>query len=149
MVDNPDIKELLDLFDKCKVQFVLIGGYAVMHYTEPRYTKDIDLLVSSKSPNAQAIVQALKEFGVPESELKLELFSSEGNFYKIGRPPWRVDIMTSAEPLSFEQIWQDSTEIEFGERKIRIVSRQHLIALKEYAARPQDLLDLEKLTLSR
>ena len=42
MIENQDVLDLIQLFNKNKVRFLLVGGYAVMHYTEPRYTKDID-----------------------------------------------------------------------------------------------------------
>jgi hypothetical protein len=40
---NQDFKELLEVFDQLGVRYLIIGGYAVMKHTEPRYTKDLDL----------------------------------------------------------------------------------------------------------
>ena len=43
MLTSPDFKELLSIFRDAEVQYLVVGGYAVMRYTEPRYTKDLDL----------------------------------------------------------------------------------------------------------
>ncbi len=97
MFANTDVRELVQCLLKHQVRFLLVGGYAVIYYTEPRYTKDIDLLVKAAPENARRIIVALKEFGVPLNTVSEELFAHEGNFFKIGKPPWRVDLITSLE----------------------------------------------------
>jgi hypothetical protein len=61
----PDFKELLSVFHSRKIRYLLIGGYAVSHYAQPRTTKDLDLLVSPDRENAGALYAALAEFGAP------------------------------------------------------------------------------------
>ena len=55
MLTSPDFKELLNLFKKHNVKYLVVGGYAVMLYTEPRFTKDLDLLISIEIKNATAV----------------------------------------------------------------------------------------------
>ncbi len=44
---NSDFIDLLSLFDKHQVRYLVAGGYAVMYYSEPRYTKDLDVVVGT------------------------------------------------------------------------------------------------------
>jgi predicted nucleotidyltransferase len=145
MIDNEDIEELVGFLNSVGVKYVLIGGYAVMHYAEPRYTKDIDFFVKASQENAEKIIKALVQFGIPENQLDSTLFSSEGNFFKFGRPPWRVDFMTSLKGVSFEEIYLNAKEIEFAGQQLPIISKSDLIVVKREAGRPQDLLDVEAL----
>ncbi len=62
---NTDFKELLKIFNQHAVKYLVVGGYAVMKYSEPRYTKDIDLWVEAAPDNARKVFQALKAFGAP------------------------------------------------------------------------------------
>ena len=81
MLTSPDFKSLLNLFKRYNVRFLVIGGYAVMKYTEPRYTKDLDLWIAIDPPNASSVFHALKEFGAPLSGLSEKDFSKEEYFY--------------------------------------------------------------------
>jgi hypothetical protein len=81
MLTSPDFKELLNLFTKYNVKYLIVGGYAVMRYSEPRFTKDLDLFISIELQNATAVYHALKEFGAPLSNLTVTDFTQErGNF---------------------------------------------------------------------
>ena len=148
MFANNDVREFVECLLKHNVRFVLIGGYAVIYYTEPRYTKDIDFLVDASAENALRIIAALQEFGVPSDQLPKELFEHKGNFFKIGKPPWRIDLITSIEGLNFKDIYNRSLSIEVDGLKLQIASRKDLIASKTKANRPQDLMDIAALKRS-
>ena len=64
-----DFKDLLEVLDAFGVRYLIVGGYAVMKYTEPRYTKDLDLWIQATPKNARAVFKALKEFGAPLANL--------------------------------------------------------------------------------
>ncbi|MEZ4754971.1 MAG: DUF6036 family nucleotidyltransferase [Bdellovibrionota bacterium] len=145
MFNHPDIIELIETLNTHSVKFILIGGYAVIHYAEPRYTKDIDFLVGADANNAKQIVTALSEFGIPKDQIRQGLFEEEGNFFKFGQPPWRIDLITSVSGASFNEIYDRSQIQKVGEIELRIIAKTDLIKLKELAGRPQDLLDLEML----
>ena len=87
MLTSPDFKDLLNLLKKHKVKYLVIGGYAVMKYTEPRFTKDLDLFVSVEPKNAKAVYAALKEFGAPLTNLTENDFMQQGYFYQMGAAP--------------------------------------------------------------
>ena len=48
MAENPHYKELLQLLNEFEVEYLIVGGFAVMKYSEPRYTKDLDVWGSRK-----------------------------------------------------------------------------------------------------
>jgi hypothetical protein len=102
MLTSPDFKELLNLLEKYKVRYLVVGGYAVMKYTEPRFTKDLDVWVSTDTENSKAVYAALKEFGAPLKKLTPADFVQEGYFYQMGRPPFRLDVMMSIPGVTFE-----------------------------------------------
>ncbi len=145
MLTSRDFSELLSLFTANKVRFLVVGGYAVMKYTEPRYTKDLDLWIAVDARNANAVFRSLREFGAPLGKLTARDFQEEDQVYQMGRPPLRVDILMSASGVDFKAAWARREEICLGEMVIPFISRADLIANKRATARPQDLLDLKSL----
>lgn len=89
MAESPDFKELLHAFNKKKAEYLIVGGYAVMKYTEPRFTKDLDLWIRNSQENAAKVYEALAEFGAPlrKDGLVPEDFASEDMTYQIGVAP--------------------------------------------------------------
>jgi hypothetical protein len=71
----------------------VIGGHAVIQHAEPRFTKDLDLWISTDSNNAAAVYKTLKTLRAPLADLTEGDFSEEGYFYRMGVPSVRVDIL--------------------------------------------------------
>jgi len=145
---NSDFKELLRIFNGHKVKYLVVGGYAVMKYTEPRYTKDLDLWISSDPENAKAVFRSLREFGAPLTGLSETDFTQEGAFYQMGRPPARIDILMSIDGLCFEDAWAHRLRVNFDDTPAFLISRQDLMTNKKATGRPQDLIDVDNLTLA-
>ena len=145
MLTSPDFKELLNLFKKHNVKYLVVGGYAVMLYTEPRFTKDLDLLISVEIKNATAVYNALKEFGATLADLKVKDFSREGYFYQMGRPPMRVDILMSIPGVKFSSAWSRRKQLTIDGIKMNFISKEDLIASKKASGRSQDLIDVKNL----
>ncbi len=146
MFVNSDFSDLLRLFNANQVKYLVIGGYALIQYAEPRYTKDLDLWISADATNAQAVYRALHEFGAPLADLTAADFAQEGYFYQMGVPPVRVDILMGIPGASFDEAWPRRLEVDFDGLSVPFISRQDLIVAKRAAGRPQDLLDVEQLT---
>lgn len=143
---SSDFKDLLNLFNLYHVKYLIIGGYAVIKYTEPRYTKDLDLWIRADQDNAVAVFQALREFGAPLAGMTEDDFAHEGYFYQMGLPPVRVDILMSIPGLTFDHAWENRVEADFDGTPVVFISREDLIASKRAAGRPQDLIDVASLT---
>jgi len=145
MLTSPDFKELLKIFEKYKIRYLVVGGYAVMKYSEPRFTKDLEIFITTDQDNANNVYTALKEFGAPLEDLTSEDFAHKGYFYQMGRPPLRVDIMMSIPGIDFDEAWENREVVELDDLTIYFISRSDLIRAKEASARPQDMIDIDKL----
>lgn len=145
MFVNSDFSDLLNLFKANNVKYMVIGGYAVVQYTEPRFTKDLHLWISTQPDNAEAVFAALKEFGAPLEGMSPKDFSEEGYFYQMGVPPVRVDILMGIPGVQFDEAWERRVEVQFDDVSVTIISREDLIQAKRAAGRPQDLLDADSL----
>ena len=140
-----DFKELLESFDAQKVEFVIVGGYAVAHHGAPRYTRDIDLYVNPTKANAERIMAALDAFGFGEIGLKSEDFQKPEQVIQLGYPPVRIDLITSIAGITWEQAAGGISRGEYGGEPVPFLGREELIASKKAAGRPQDLVDAKKL----
>jgi hypothetical protein len=142
MLQSRDFKELLRLLEKHEVRYLVVGGYAVMLYSEPRWTKDLDLWIALDPPNASAIFAALREFGAPLAGLTEQDFAAPGYFYQMGNPPLRVDVMMGIPGCDFEAAWARRHTISLAECHIHFIGRDDLITVKRASGREQDLKDV-------
>jgi len=92
---NSDFKGMLKSFLDFQVEFLVVGGFAVMRYTEPRYTKDLDILITNSLENSERVIKALRAFGAPLSDVTAADFMTDDGFYQIGVAPNRVDVITN------------------------------------------------------
>ena len=139
-----EFKELLSSFNAKNVRYLIVGGYAVSLYVQARTTQDIDILVATDPENAQAVYAALQDFGAPLEGLSAADFATKGQFFRMGRVPFAVDILPEADGIDFEQAWSNRVEAIIDERACRkafFISRADLITNKLAAGRPQDLAD--------
>ncbi len=143
---NQDFKDLLRLFAEHGVEYLDVGGYAVMHHAQPRYTKDLDLWIHPEAKNAGRVANPLREFGVPLNEVTQDDFAHEGLQFMIGLPPCAVDFLTTVEGLSFPEAWQTRVDVTLDDIPVFYLSRADLIESKRATARPQDLADLDELS---
>ena len=145
---SSDFKDLLSVFNAYHVRYLVVGGYAVVYYSEPRYTKDLDIWVSTDKDNAAAVFRALAAFGAPLAGLTEDDFAQEGYFYQMGVPPVRIDILMFVQGLTFEEAWRRHVETQFDGVPAKLISREDLITIKQAAGRPQDLIDVTNLSQS-
>ena len=145
MFVNSDFTDLLKIFSEYNVKYLIIGGYAFIQYAEPRYTKDLDLWISTDPTNASSVYAALRSFGAPLAGLTKDDFSEEGYFYQMGVPPVRVDILMGIPGMDFKQAWRKRVETDFDGLLVSFISREDLIAAKRASGRPQDLIDADTL----
>ena len=141
-----DWKDLLSGLVTGRVEFLVIGGYAVMKYTEPYNTKDLDLWTNPTPDNAVRLYEVLARFGAPLKGVSPEYFTVPGNFFQIGVSRWRVDMLTStAAGLSFESAWSRRGEMIVAGVTAPVISREDLILTKRAAGRKRDLIAVEEL----
>jgi hypothetical protein len=140
-----DFKELLELFNSNRVEYLVIGAHALAFHGYIRATKDIDLYVRPTGANAQRIMAALSAFGFGDVGLKQEDFEKPAQIIQLGYPPVRIDLVTSIEGVSWEQAARGKCVGEYGGEPVPFLGRAQLIANKKATGRLQDLADAEKL----
>jgi len=129
-----------------RVKYLVIGAYAVAIHAQPRATKDLDILVKADPENAKAVFAALAEFGAPLQGLTSADFEEPGSFFRMGREPVGLDILTSIPGVEFDVAWPRRVEEVFHEEtnlRANFVCREDLLAAKRAAGRRQDLADVE------
>jgi hypothetical protein len=141
-----DFEELLKLLEEQKVEYLIVGGYAVAFHGYPRFTKDIDIFYRRSSENIKKLQTALIKFGFPSHELPEELFQSKENVITFGIEPVRVDIISEIDGVDFDQAWGKRVRGSYGEAEVNFISRIDLIKNKKSTSRLQDKADAEKLS---
>jgi predicted nucleotidyltransferase len=140
-----DFKEFLKLLNAHKVEYLLIGGYAVSYHGYPRATVDMDIWISMNPDNADKIVAVLKEFGFDSSELSPEMFLKEWQVIRLGVPPVRVELNTMISGVDFDDCYAERVTDVLDGVEVNLINLKHLKANKKAAGRHQDLADLENL----
>ena len=142
---SEDMRDLLTIFSRLGVQYLIVGAHAVSAYVEPRATKDLDILLNTTAENAVRVLAALKEFGAPLAGVTQADFEDPDSFFVVGVKPNRVDLLKSIPGLDFKEAWAKRKVVVLGTLELVIPCLEHLLAAKLAAGRPQDLLDAEKL----
>ncbi len=142
---NNDYKDMLRCLADEKVKFLLIGAYAMAAHGYPRATMDIDFWVQPSPENAEAVLRALKIFGAPLFDLSVKDLQKGGTIFQIGVVPRRIDVITSASGLDFEETYSRSVEVEIEGIPVRVPSVEDLIRNKKASGRKKDLADVESL----
>jgi hypothetical protein len=138
----PDFLELLRAFEKHKVAYAVIGGYAVGIHSEPRYTKDLDIVVSPTKRNAKAVLRALSDFGAPIDNLTIEDLLRPGLLYVFGIPPLRVDMLNRLKGAKVDSVIRRAKRVKVADTILRVINLDDLIKVKMALGRPQDKADV-------
>lgn len=140
-----DFEELLELLNKNKVRYCIVGAFAVAFYSRPRYTKDLDILVEPSVENAKKILEALDAFGFGSLNLSQRDFTNPKNIVQLGYEPVRVDLITSLGKMKFNEIWKTKKTGQYGKVKVHFIGLAKLLENKKSSGRKQDLADIEVL----
>ncbi len=141
----PDFKEFLRLLNAHKVEYLVIGGYAVGYHGYPRATADMDIWIAVHPANANKIVAALKDFGFDPPDLTPELFLRQWQIIRLGVPPVRIEIATTISGVDFAGCYAERVEDTLDGVPVNLISLKDLKRNKQASGRHQDLADLEHL----
>ena len=145
MIIDKDFKEFIQLLNKNKVKYLVVGGYAVALHGHPRYTKDLDIWIWINKSNAEKLINTLNEFGLNSLGLKPDDFLSSGNVIQLGYPPNRIDLLTSVDGVDFNSCYESRIEVEIENINVDFIDLENLKKNKKASGRYQDLADLENL----
>lgn len=146
---NKDFEELLHHLNSAHAKYLVVGAYAVIFYTEPRYTKDMDLWVEPEPDNAEKVLKALKRFGAPIENLTIHDLTNPDMVFQMGIEPNRIDILMGIGKMTFDHAWKNKRPSNYGNEKINMIDFDDLVVAKKFAGRAKDKLDLEALLATK
>jgi predicted nucleotidyltransferase len=141
-----DFKEFLALLDSEKIEYLLIGGYAVSLHGHVRATNDMDVWVAPDTENLQRLKSALIQYGFAPSSIPKKLFEPPAEILRIGQPPLRVEIFNKIPGIDFAPAYARRVEVIADGAKLNLIHLEDLRANKKATGRPKDLLDVEELS---
>jgi hypothetical protein len=142
---HKDFAEFLKLLNKKKVEYVIVGGYAVAFYGHVRMTKDLDVLFRNAPQNIQKLISVLSQFGFSADSLDEVAFSEQGKIIRMGVSPVMIELINTISGVSFEAAWKNRVRGPYGRIQVNYLSQQNLLKNKKASGRPQDIADVEAL----
>jgi len=142
---NEDYKEMLQSLLDQKVEFIVVGAYALAAHGFPRATGDMDIWIKPNEKNSKKVYKALARFGAPINEIREDEFSQPGLIFQIGVVPRRIDIITKIDAVEFDEADSDKIFVDIDDLKIPVLSIDKLIKNKMATGREKDLLDAKLL----
>jgi predicted nucleotidyltransferase len=147
-MDQPlprDFKEFLLLLNSEKIDYMLVGGYAVSYHGYPRPTGDLDVWIAMDRSNAERVVKALAKFGFGDAGATPDLFLAPGKVVRMGNPPVRIEIISSISGVDFAPCRSRRIDAVLDGVPVHVIALADLVANKRAAGRPKDLNDLSHL----
>ena len=142
---NPDWREFFESFAKHEVEYLVVGALALAYHGHPRLTGDVDVWIRPTPQNAENVLSALEEFGVGSLNISKEDLTGDDTVIQIGFPPRRIDVLTFATGVAFDDAWETREEMRFDSLAVSVIGRAALIQNKKATGRPQDLADVASL----
>ena len=140
-----DLSEFVELLNSHGVEFVVVGGHAVAFHGHPRLTGDIDFFIRATGANAKLLLTALDAFGFGDIGLTAADLTTAGRVVQLGRPPNRIDLLTSISGVSFEEAWSSRVAGPLGAHTVSFIGWDELIRNKTASDRDKDRLDVKRL----
>lgn len=138
----PEWNEFIGLLCAARVRFLIVGAHALAVHGRPRATGDLDILVDPTPTNAARLASALNDFGFAALARQTKELGTPDRMVTLGRPPLRIDVMTSISGVSFADAWRGRKPVRFGGHRVGVLGKAEFERNKRASGRPQDLLDL-------
>jgi hypothetical protein len=143
---NDDFKDFVIYLNQNQVEYIIVGGYAVIIRGYSRSTGDIDIWVNKTKENFIKLQSAITQFGLPLSAVKeSEFFSEDYDVFSFGKPPYAIEIMTAVKGLDFNSTHTSATIEQINDTPVRVIHLRNLIEAKKASGRSKDMNDIENL----
>ncbi len=142
---HPDFREFLKLLNATRVEYLLIGGYAVGYYGYSRTTLDMDIWIAVSPDNARKMTKVMNRFGFPEGSVDESVFLEKKKILRLGLPPVRLEILNDISGVSFDVCYARKNRATVDGVKVNLIAFDDLVRNKAASGRYKDLDDLEHL----
>ena len=141
-----DFEDFVKLLNLQKVEYMVVGGYALAFHGKPRHTGDLDIWINISENNADRMLRVLKDFGLSAMAFKKEDFLKPGYISQIGYPPLRIDILNTIDGIEFKDAVKDMNRVEVEKDFIiNFIGLNDFVKNKKATGRIQDLADIEEI----
>ena len=140
-----DFEDMLELLDRHRVRYLIIGGLAFIYHAKPRYTKDMDLWLDSEPENVERANLALSEFGSPQ----LLDPDNPDEILQLGAGPNRIDLLRETVDFEFAKAWDRRIQGTYGRARANWIDLDSLIAIKSRIDHPRHREDVRILRMVR
>ena len=147
-----DFVDFIDVLNAHRVQFVLVGGYALGVHGHVRATADIDFLYRCTEDNVSQLCRALEAFGAPPSIIDARALLSPNTVTFFGVPPLRIDLLASISGVTTDHVFASALTTTVGSQTLLVIGREALLANKKASGRDKyrrDVRAIEMATRSR
>ena len=141
----PDFDEFCGLLLAHRVEFVIVGAYALALHGAPRATGDLDILVKPTEENGRRLIAAIAAFGFPTDALSAQDVASGHRIIQMGVEPVQIHVMSDISGVSWDEVWAGRVGAHCGSHDVAFIGRNQFLANKKASGRPQDLADVHKL----
>ncbi len=142
---NQDFLEFIGFLEEERVEYLVIGGYAVGLHGFPRYTGDIDFFIEISDDNAAKILRVFEKFGFGDIGITQNDFLKEDHVVEIGREPRKIQVLTGIDGVSFKDCAERKVELLLSDVAVKFIGKEDLMKNKAASGRPKDRIDLEEL----
>jgi hypothetical protein len=142
---TPDFRDFFETLHAHRVDYLLVGGYAVGLHGYVRHTSDIDIWVGVDAENAERLIKAVQDFAGDSETLSAEKFTRPSYFLFIGIEPNRLDLITTIPGVDFARCRSQAVTMQLDDIEVQVIDRESLIRNKRASGRPKDLIDAEAL----
>ena len=112
---HPDFRDLLSALADSNAEYLVVGGWAVGFHAEPRFTKDLDLLIGPADANLEIVANVLERFGAPAQTVDALRRLGPDEFLFFGHPPVRIDILRRVDGVEFAQAFEKQVPAQEAE----------------------------------
>lgn len=146
MILAKDFEDFVKLLNHHKVEYMIVGGYALAFHGKPRHTGDLDIWINLSERNAVRLLKVIKDFGLGSMGFEKEDFLKPGYISQIGYPPLRIDILNNIDGVEFIHAVEDMQHLEPEPGfKINYIGLNDFIKNKQASGRSQDLSDIKEI----
>jgi len=145
MVFEKDFRDLCALLSEEKIDYLIVGSYAVAFHGAPRATGDLDILTRPEHEHVVRLLSAIERFGFPTVGVTPEYLLSYGKILQLGRVPVQIHLMTSITGVDWNEAWGSRQQGVYGGVPVYFIGLTALVANKAAAARPKDVADIKAL----
>jgi predicted nucleotidyltransferase len=142
---SKDLREFIECLNSNRVEYLIVGAFAVSWHGFPRYSGDVDFLVRPSAPNAEHVIRAIAQFGLASLGITVSDLDVPGKVIQIGFEPNRIDLMTSITAVTFDEAWASRSSGQLDGIEVNFIGRAELLRNKESTGRSKDLIDVIEL----